>query len=68
MLLASFDDVSSSSYSWISAAENCFVCLDKLIKFFFLVCLLPEFHSGEIKISKTSLGIHKTADRARLKA
>jgi len=30
---------------------DCFVCLDKLIKFFFLVCLLPDFHSGEIKIS-----------------
>ena len=33
---------------------DCFVCLDKLIKFFFLVCLLPDFHSGEkIKISKS---------------
>ena len=30
---------------------DCFVCLDKLIKFFFLVFLLPDFHSGEIKIS-----------------
>jgi len=29
---------------------DCFVCLDKLIKFFFLVCLLPDFQSGEIKI------------------
>ena len=31
---------------------DCFVCLDELIKFFFLVSLLPDFHSGEIKISK----------------
>ena len=34
---------------------DCFVCLDKLIKFFFSRCLLPDFHSGEIKISKVGL-------------
>ena len=34
-----------------AAYNDFFVCLDKLIKFFFLVCLLSDFHSGEIKIS-----------------
>ena len=34
-----------------------FVCLDKLIKFFFLICLLPDFHSGENKDFQSSCSI-----------
>jgi len=32
-----------------------FVCLVKLINLCFFVCLLSDFHSGEIKISKYSI-------------
>jgi len=34
-----------------AAYTDCFVCLDKLIKFFFSRLFATGFHSGEINIS-----------------